>query len=191
MQEVNKNASSGQVAGSNPATGSPQDKAHAAENSKANPLGTKVCVATAQAECNSDMKKGLAYVLGELFKMVQDSGGNLGDAIISRVNGEVFSYIKHANEYITKAQAVLRDGLARIRGEIVKKVKEGVEWLVKLILSPFEGVESVQEWLKTTLEKIGCSIEDIYERLVDFMTGLIFDMLLKVFRAAICRLIFL
>ena len=35
------------------------------------------------------MKKGLAYVLGELFKMVQDSGGNLGDAIISRVNGEV------------------------------------------------------------------------------------------------------
>ena len=185
---VNKNASSGQIAGSNASTGSPQDKAHAAENSKANPLGTKVCVATAQAECNSDMKKGLAYVLGELFKMVQDSGGNLGDAIISRVNGEVFSYIKHANEYITKAQAVLRDGLARIRGEIIKKLKEGVEWLVKLILSPFEGVlESVQEWLKTTLEKIGCSIEDIYERLVDFMTGLIFDMLLKVFRAATCQ----
>ena len=106
------------------------------------------------------MKKGLAYVLGELFKMVQDSNGNLGDAIISRVNGEVFSYIKHANEYITKAQAVLRDGLARIRGEIVKKLKEGVEWLVKLILSPFEGVlESVQEWLKTTLEKLGALLK--------------------------------
>jgi hypothetical protein len=185
---TNKNLASGQLAGNSQTTMSPADGAHAAENSAANPFGTQVCVSTAQAECNPDTKSELNHVLGELFKMVQDSSGNIGDYLVGKVNGELFKYTSKAQGYINKVLRIVKSALARVRGEIIAKLKEGIEYLVKLILTPFEGIlEGVQEFLETTLEKIGCSIEDIYERLVDFITALIFDYLLKVFRAATCQ----
>jgi hypothetical protein len=188
VEETNKNLGSTQVAGNSQQTMSAADGAHAADNSAANPVGTKVCVKVAQAECNGNTKNDISYVLGELFKMVQDSGGNVGDYLINKVNGELFSYVNKAQGYINKVLKIVKDSLARIRGEIVKYLKEGVEYLVKLVLTPFEGIlESTQKWLDETLESIGCSIEDIYERLVDFITSLIFDYLLKVFRAATCQ----
>ena len=174
--ETNKNRSSGQIAGSSPATHSVQDGSHAGKNSRSNPFGSQVCVKVAQADCSSDTRSDLKYVLGELFQMVQESGGNLGDYLVNRVSGEIFSYSRTAYGYINKILKIIRTALARIKGEIIAKLKEGIEALVKMILSPIEGVlESVQQWLEVTLEKIGCSIEDIYERLVDFITKLIFD----------------
>ena len=186
--EQNPNLGSAQVAGGSPQTLTAADGAHAADNSVTNPFGSKVCVGVANAECNGDTKNEITYVLGELFKMVQDSGGNLGDYLTSSVNGEIFSYASKAQGYINKVLRIIKSALARVKGEIIAKLKEGIEYLVKLILTPFQGIlDGVQKFLEETLEKIGCSIEDIYERLVDFITSLIFDYLLKVFRAATCQ----
>ena len=184
----NPNLGSAQVAGGSPQTFTKADGAHAAENSVTNPFGTKVCVGVANAECNGNTKKELKYVLGELFKMVQDSGGNLGDYLTSSVNGEIMSYANKAQGYINKVLRIIKSALARVKGEIIAALRKGVEQLVKLILTPFQGIlDGVQAFLENALEKIGCSIEDIYERLVDFITSLIFDYLLKVFRAATCQ----
>lgn len=184
----NPNLGSAQIAGGSPQTYTAADGSHAADNSVTNPFGSKVCVGVANAECNGETKKELKYVLGELFKMVQDSGGNLGDYLTSSVNGEIFSYANKAQGYINKVLRIVKAALARVKGEIIAKLKEGIEYLVKLILTPFQGIlDGVQKFLEDALEKIGCSIEDIYERLVDFITSLIFDYLLKVFRAATCQ----
>ena len=134
---------------------SPADGAHAAENSAANPFGTQVCVSTAQAECNPDTKSELNHVLGELFKMVQDSNGNIGDYLVGKVNGELFKYTSKAQGYINKVLRIIKSALARVRGEIIAKLKEGIEYLVKLILTPFEGIlEGVQQFLETTLRRL-------------------------------------
>ena len=187
-KEENKNLASGLIAGGSGTTFSIADGQHSAENSTTNPFGSNVCVALSQAECNNDTKKDLKYVLGELFKMVQDSGGNLGDYLLSGVNGEIMSYANKAQKYINKVLRIIRSALARVKGEIIAALQKGIEKLVKLILSPFAGIlDGVQKYLENALEKIGCSIEDIYERLVDFITSLIFDYLLKVFRAATCQ----
>ncbi len=187
-KEENKNLASGLIAGGSGTTFSVADGQHSGENSTTNPFGTSVCVAVAQAECNGDTKKDLKYVLGELFKMVQDSRGNLGDYLTSGVNGEIMSYANKAQKYINKVLRIIRSALARVKGEIIAALQKGIEKLVKLILTPFAGIlDSVQKFLENALEKIGCSIEDIYERLVDFITSLIFDYLLKVFRAATCQ----
>ena len=187
-KEENKNLSSGLIAGGSGTTFSIADGQHSGENSVTNPFGTGVCVAVAQAECNGDTKKDLKYVLGELFKMVQDSRGNLGDYLTSGVNGEIMSYANKAQKYINKVLRIIRSALARVKGEIIAALQKGIEKLVKLILTPFAGIlDGVQKFLENALEKIGCSIEDIYERLVDFITSLIFDYLLKVFRAATCQ----
>lgn len=186
--EDNTNKASAQVAGGSVDTLSIQDKSHRGKNSVSNPFGTQVCVAVAQAECNGETKKDIKYILGELFEMVQDSGGNLGGYLINRVNGELFSYADKAYGYINKVLRVVRAAMARIRGTIIGFLKKGVDMLVKMILSPFEGIlEGVQKWLTMILEKIGCSIEDIMERLTDFITSLIFDYLLKVFRSTTCQ----
>ena len=187
-KEENKNLASGLIAGGSGTTFSVADGQHSGENSTTNPFGTSVCVAVAQAECNGDTKKDLKYVLGELFKMVQDSRGNLGDYLTSGVNGEIMSYANKAQKYINKVLRIIRSALARVKGEIIAALQKGIEKLVKLILTPFAGIlDGVQKFLENALEKIGCSIEDIYERLVDFITSLIFDYLLKVFRAATCQ----
>ena len=187
-KEENKNLASGLIAGGSGTTFSIADGQHSGENSTTNPFGTSVCVAVAQAECNGDTKKDLKYVLGELFKMVQDSRGNLGDYLTSGVNGEIMSYANKAQKYINKVLRIIRSALARVKGEIIAALQKGIEKLVKLILTPFAGIlDGVQKFLENALEKIGCSIEDIYERLVDFITSLIFDYLLKVFRAATCQ----
>lgn len=184
----NPNLGSGLIAGGSETTFSIADGQHSSENSTTNPFGSQVCVAVAQAECNGDTKKDLKYVLGELFKMVQDSRGNLGDYLLSGVNGEIMSYANKAQKYINKVLRIIRSALARVKGEIIAALQKGVEKLVKLILTPFAGIlDGVQKFLENALEKIGCSIEDIYERLVDFITSLIFDYLLKVFRAATCQ----
>ena len=186
--QQNPNLGSAQVAGGSPQTLTAADGSHAADNSVTNPFGSKVCVGVANAECNGDTKKELKYVLSELFKMVQDSGGNLGDYLTSSVNGEIFSYANKAQGYINKVLRIIKAALARVKGEIIAKLKQGIEYLVKLILTPFQGIlDGVQAFLEDALEKIGCNIEDIYERLVDFITSLIFDYLLKVFRAATCQ----
>ncbi len=186
--EDNTNKAGTQVAGGSVETLSIQDKSHRGKNSASNPFGTQVCVGVAQAECNGETKKDIKYILGELFEMVQDSGGNLGGYLVNRVNGELFSYADKAYGYVNKVLRVIRAAMARIRGTIIGFLKKGVDMLVKMILSPFEGIlESVQKWLEMILEKIGCSIEDIMERLTDFVTSLIFDYLLKVFRSTTCQ----
>ena len=187
-EKENPNKGSGQIAGGSATTFSVADGQHSAENSVTNSFGSTTCVAVANAECNDDTKKSLKYVLGDLFKMVQDSRGNLGDYLTSGVNGEIMSYANKAQGYINKVLRIIRSALARVKGEIIAALKKGIEKLVKLILTPFAGIlDGVQKFLENALEKIGCSIEDIYERLVDFVTSLIFDYLLKVFRAATCQ----
>ncbi len=187
--EVNTNKAGTQVAGNSTETLSIQDKSHRLENSVANPFGTQVCVKVAQAECNGETKKDIKYIMGELFRMVQDSGGNLGSYLVNRATGEIFSYMDKAHGYINKILRVVRSAMARIRGEIISYLKKGVDMLVKAILSPFKGIiDSIDKWLTMILEKIGCSIEDIMERLTDFITSLIFDYLLKVFRSATCQI---
>ena len=187
--ENNKNIASGQVAGGDPGTYAASDLMHQKENSPVNPYGSNVTVAIAQAECGGETKSEIKYIMGELFRMVQDSGGNIGDYLINKVNGELVGYKNKAQGYINKILRVIKAALARIRGEIIAALKKGVESLVKMITAPFQGImESVQMWLQGMLAKIGCSIEDIFERLIDFVTKLIFNYLMKVFRAATCQI---
>ena len=59
------------------------------------------------------------YVLGELFKMVQDSGGNLGDYLTSGINGEIMSYANKAQGYINKVLRIIRSALAELKERLL------------------------------------------------------------------------
>lgn len=107
-----------------------------AEASTTNPTGNKVCVEIANPNCGSenDLQGGLTNIIGEMLKATQQSGGNIGTFYVSKINGELNSYIDHGMEYVNKAVRLVKSFVARIKGEIVKLIREGVDQLVDLLL---------------------------------------------------------
>ena len=114
-----------------------------AEESTTNPTGGKVCVEIANPNCGSenDLKGGLTKIIGDMLKATQQSGGNLGTFYVSKVNGELNSYVDHGMQYVNKAVRLVKSFLARVKGEIVKLIRKGVDELVDLILYTEEATK--------------------------------------------------
>lgn len=118
-----------------------------AEASTTNPTGNKVCVEIANPNCGSenDMKGGLTNIVGEMLKATQQSGGNIGTYYVSQINGELNSYIDHGMQYVNKAVRLVKSFIARVKGEIVKLLREGVDQLVELLLYEKVAEETAEE----------------------------------------------
>lgn len=158
-----------------------------AEASTTNPTGNKVCVEIANPNCGSenDLKGGLTNIIGEMLKATQQSGGNIGTFYVSKINGELNSYIDHGMEYVNKAVRLVKSFIARVKGEIVKLIREGVDKLVDLILfeevadvddlgntntgpvnpdlgvEPFQPITKKQSRLKTVIDTINDVLDDL------------------------------
>ena len=164
------------------------------EESSTNPTGGKVCVEIADPNCGSenDLKGGLTKIIGDMLKASQQSGGNLGSYYVSQVNGELNSYIDHGMQYVNKAVRLVKSFVARIKGEIVKLVREGVDELVDLILytdaaaedalgnvntgpvapdlgiEPFQPITKKESKLKPILDTINDVLDDLGCSMADF-----------------------
>jgi hypothetical protein len=134
--EYTKVGQAGQIANAVPDNQSAAFYALFAENTSTNPTGSKICVEIANPKCGSesDLKGGLKNILSEMLAANQQSGGQLGSYYVSKVNGELSNYIDHGRKYIHKAVRLLKSFLARVKGEIVKLIKDGVDKLVELAL---------------------------------------------------------
>jgi hypothetical protein len=163
-----------------------------AENSETNPGGIKFCVEVADPNCGGEKDLGgqLETIIGDMLKANQDSGGQLGDFLVSKATGQLYNYVEGARKYINKAIQVVKTFVARVKGEVVKKIKEGVDELVKTLLKPDvlgDSLKTVREFVNKLLENLGCSISDIATRLSSFLTDLLFDYLYQVFQQAACQ----
>jgi hypothetical protein len=158
-----------------------------AENTATNPTGSKVCVEIANPKCGSesDLKGGLTNILGQMLAANQQSGGQLGTYYVSKVNGELTNYINNGREYINKAIRLVTSFINRIKGEIVKLIRKGVDSLVQLLLTedvaakdslgnvntgpvnpdlgikPFAPVTKKQSRLKPILDAVNKVLEDL------------------------------
>lgn len=137
----------GQIAAAVPGQMPPAFYGLFAEASTTNPTGNKVCVEIANPNCGSenDLKGGLTTIIGEMLKATQQSGGNLGSFYVSKINGELNNYIDHGMEYVNKAVRLVKSFIARVKGEIVKLIREGVDQLVQLILYEEVAAETVEK----------------------------------------------
>lgn len=158
-----------------------------AENTATNPTGSKVCVEIANPKCGSesDLKGGLTHILGEMLAANQQSGGQLGTYYVSKINGELTNYINNGREYINKAIRLVTSFMNRVKGEIVKLIREGVDKLVQLLLTedvaatdalgntntgpvnpdlgikPFSPITKKQSRLKPILDAVNKVLEDL------------------------------
>lgn len=188
------------------------------EASETNPTGKKVCVEVANPNCGSEtnLESGLSKIISDLLKSNQDSSGNLGDFYVSKATGELNSYVQTGRTYINKAIKLVKSFIARLKGEIVKLLRDAVDQLVEAILyteattdalgnvntgpinpdlgiEPFVPVEEKVSKLKPIidtvndiLEEVGCSMENLTDQIAKFITDLLFGFLMDAYSSAAC-----
>lgn len=191
-KEVNKN-DAGVPPGSDEKTVSALLARLNSENSETNPGGIKFCVEVADPNCGGekDFKGQITDILADMLKANQDSGGQLGDYLISNATGELYNYVAGARKYINKIIQIVKTFVARVKGEIVKLIKKGVDELIKFLLKPDvlgNSLKTVQDFLQKLLDNLGCSMEDLAERLANWLTNILFGYLYSVFKAAACQI---
>lgn len=172
-----------------------------------NPAG-QTCTIISQAQCPTGKTASkLQIILSELFKIISQSGGGVGSLLTSKITG----YASDANSfvfgYINKAIAVIMQGYGWLKGELYGLLKQGVQFLINSLLSlvsdkakgkdakppydpkkPRKLLDKIQKFLTDQLAKIGCSIEDLYDRILKFLTDLIFGALDKIWSQAFCAI---
>lgn len=185
------------------------------ERSETNPTGAKHSYIIANPKCGTDsnLKSGLTKILGDLLKANQDSGGRLGDYLVSKYTGKLYDYIDIARYHIGRVVTLVNSFIARIKGEIIKLIRQGVQKLIDALIlfddpsgtvigntgplaDPDKAFKPIREKgnklkkIKQIFDKIfadlGCSIADMADRIAQWIFDLIFGLLTNVFYQATC-----
>ena len=187
------------------------------EASVSNPTGKKVCVEIANPNCGSEknFESNMKKIIADLLKAVQQSNGNIGTYYVSKATGELNDYIGEGRKYINKAILLTKSLVARLKGEIVKAIRDGIDKLVELLLykdavdelgntvtgpvNPDLGIEpfapvgpkvsrlkEIMDTINDVLNEIGCSMEDLTDRIADFITDTLFGFLQDAYVGAAC-----
>ena len=148
------------------------------------------CQVTAEKCKDVDLKTQLNTVLGQFLYNVQRSNGNIGTYYTSKITGRVNSSISDARGYVNKAIYVVTEFLARVKGYIVSKIQDAVDKLVKALLAPDKTgnrLTGVTEWFNNILDDLGCKMADLGDRLIEWLTNLLMNYLMNIYRAAVCQ----
>jgi len=164
------------------------------------------CTTISQANCpTGGTASKLEIVLSEMFKAISESGGQVGSYLTSKVTGYAREGEAFVMGYINKILAIISQGHAWLKGKLYNLVKDGVQLLINTLLglitdkvkpadakppydpkNPEKILDKIQKFLEDTLAKIGCSIDDLYTRLLDFITDFIFGALDDFWSDALC-----
>lgn len=178
-----------------------------APNTPLNPSGSP-CVTISQAQCPTGKTASkLEIILSELFLAISQSGGGLGGSLTSKITGYTMQGQAFVMGYIQKILAVVSQGFGWLKGELYYYVQLGVQKLIGTLLSlisdkgkpkdakpPFDPkkprklLDKIQLFLEQQLAKIGCSIENLYDRILDYLTKLIFKFVDQIWRDAFCAI---
>jgi len=148
---VTKVSDAGLIAAAVPKKMPPAFYALFADASLTNPTGKKVCVEIANPNCGSEqnLESGLKSIIGDMLKSNQDSNGKLGDFYVSKFTGELNPVINDGRTYINKAILLVKGFIARLKGEIVKLLREAVDKLVETLLYTDAAVENAEGNINT------------------------------------------
>lgn len=163
------------------------------------------CATVADVGCKDTdkAKTGLQNTLTELFGAISSSGGQIGTQLLSGATGTLVDYASAAQGYISRAFGIARVYIERAKGELLALIKQGVSAVIKFCMGipaptidPVTGeavktkktgvLGSIIKWLNEQLGLINCSIADLEQKLLDFLTSLITDLLTSVVNGATC-----
>ena len=150
----------------------------------------EICVDVAEKCDDKKMSGKLKGILGDFLADVQASNGNIGDYYVSKYTGGLYKGIGTGRTYVNKAVRVVREFMGKLKGYLSKLIRDAVDDLVKALLAP-DGtgnrLTGLTEWINKMLKDLGCKIADIGDRLIAWLTNLLFSYINQIYRAAICQ----
>lgn len=185
------------------------------KRSETNPTGSKHCYVVANPKCGneSNLKNSIEQIIGDLLKANQDSGGQLGNYLVSKANGFLYDKVNIARYHIGRVVNLVKSFIARVKGEIVKVIKDGVNKLIDTFLKAEDAegaiigntgpladpekafkpirekgnrLKKVKKIFDKIFEELGCTIEDATDRIAQWLFDTIFGYLTDIFYEAAC-----
>ena len=164
------------------------------------------CTTISQASCPTGQTASkLELVLSELFKAISESGGQVGSYLTSKVTGYAREGEAFIMGYVNKIMAIVFQSYGWLKGKLYNLVQQGVQYLITTLLSlvsdkgkpkdakppydpkkPEKILDKIQKFLEDTLAKIGCSIESLYDRILQFITDFLFGAVEDFWSEALC-----
>ena len=183
-------------------------------NCETNPIGGEVCVEVANPNCGteSNFDKSLTNIIGDLLAANQKSGGQLGSYYVSKVNGYLYDKVGIARYHVGRVTRLVRALMNRIQSEMISGIRKGVENLVNAVLGVNAAKDAkdqippdpkgdhksvkkkgnllkrIKKVIDNILKALGCAMEDAIDRLVKWLTNMLFNMIMEAFAPAVCLL---
>jgi len=164
------------------------------------------CTTISQANCPTGQTASkIELVLSELFKAISESGGQVGSYLTSKVTGYAREGEAFIMGYVNKIMAIVFQSYGWLKGKLYNLVQQGVQYLINTLLSlvsdklkpkdakppydpkrPEKILDIIQKFLEDTLAKIGCSIESLYDKILQFITDFLFGAVEDFWSEALC-----
>ena len=151
----------------------------------------KVCVTKSEKCDDADLKTKMTYIMGDFLRDVQKSGGKVGTYLVDKHTGRLYGAIGVARKYTNKAMKVIRKFIAKIKGFIIAQLKKAVKALTNAIMRPDDtgnALTPVTEFFNRILKQLGCSMEDLMERLMKWLTNVLMSYLSQIYRSVACQI---
>jgi len=151
----------------------------------------KWCQMVAEKCENQDLSTQIGGILAELLAATQNSGGNLGDYLINKYTGGLMSATEEARKFTNKILFVVQHFIAKIKGFIIEKLQAAVRDLVNMLLAPTETgnvLTPVTEFFNKILKDLGCQMADLGERLAEWLTNVLMDLVTQIYQAIACQI---
>lgn len=149
------------------------------------------CQTVAEKCSKEDLKTKATSILGELFNEIKNNGGNLGSYLINKSTGAVYSSVNLVRRYVNKFLTIIRHFIAKVKGFIIDKLKAAVNDLIKALIYPSdEGnvLTPVTQWFNNLLKDLGCRMADLGDRLAEWLTNVLMDLVNQIYRSVACQI---
>lgn len=185
------------------------------KRSETNPTGAKHKYVIADPKCGNEtnLKSGITRIIADLLKANQDAGGKIGSYLVSKANGKLYDYVNIARYHIGRVVTLVNNFMAKIKGEIVRLLREGIQKLIdalilyddpagkiigntgpladpekafKPIREKGNRLKKIKEIFDKVFAQLGCTIEEAADRIAQWIFDLIFGYLTDLFYQATC-----
>ena len=156
----------------------------------AGPKQEQWCQAMAEKCDEQDMKSQMNTIMGEFLYQVQNNNGAIGTYVVNKATGALNEGVGIARKYVNKAMRVVNEFIAKVKGYILQKMKNGVKDLIHALLHPSEegnALTGVTEWFNNLLKDLGCQMADLGDRLEEWLTNVLMSYVQQIYRSVICQ----
>jgi len=161
------------------------------KNTTTNAAGINFCVEKAD-RCGKDtnLTGSFQNLFAEMLAETQNNNGKLGNYLVGKVSGELYDIVGIGREYVDKAIRLMKTFVANIKGFVLKQIRKAVKKITDAILRPTEkgnSLSGVTKFLNDNLDKVGCKMADLGDRLAKWLEDMIFGYLFNLYQSTACQ----